>query len=72
MHISIALVYFDKSKCGIMNTPHQEPHAVISTPTFLPGDGWPWGSRGLTMQNDRHAVNHGAVRGARGDVGSNT
>lgn len=30
---------------------HNEAHAV-SPRTFLPGDGWPRGSRGLAMQND--------------------
>ena len=39
--------------------------------TFLPGDGRPGCAGRLTVQDDGHAVDDRAVRGAGGDVRSN-
>lgn len=36
--------------------------------TFLPGDSRPWSPRGLAVQDDRHAVDHGAVGGSGRDI----
>lgn len=40
--------------------------------TFLPGDGRPRRSGGLAVQDDGHAVDHGAVGGSGGDVWGDT
>ena len=41
---------------------------VCLTKTFLPGDSRPRSSRGLAVQDDWHAVDHGAVGGSGCDI----
>lgn len=65
-YFSQLLPDFDESKRSAMNG------VPLCQRTFLPGDGRPRGPGGLAVQDDRRAVDHGAVGGAGRDVRGDT